>query len=161
MKFTTDDFIRVIREKYGMTQARIISNSLFDLVDPNMKCVKRRSSDNSSKNYYILSNGNFKEYMRKAIIKSEIVNKITMSSETSYSSYMSISNDEWSNIALKLLSIFDYISYEILGGEEPEIFIRLNDPQKVKNIALGNVYYSNDYVTKAKKKHDRDDKIYR
>lgn len=47
---------------------------------------------------------------------------------------MSIANDEWSNIALKLLSIFDYISYEILGGEEPEIFIRLNDPQKVKNI---------------------------
>lgn len=157
--FTTDDFIRVIREKYGMTQARIISNSLFDLVDPNMKCVKRRNSDNSSKNFYTLSNGNFKEFMRKAIIKSEIVNKITMSSETSYSSYMSISNDECSNIALKLLSIFDYISYEILGGEEPEIFIRLNDPQKVKNIALGNVYYSNDYITKAKKKHDRDVKV--
>ncbi|RGZ69033.1 hypothetical protein DW979_01740 [Eubacterium sp. AM49-13BH] len=99
--FTTDDFIRVIREKYGMTQARIISNSLFDLVDPNMKCVKRRNSDNSSKNFYTLSNGNFKEFMRrnsdnssknfytlsngnfkefmrKAIIKSEIVNKITM-----------------------------------------------------------------------------------
>lgn len=74
--------------------------------------------------------------MRKAIIKSLIVNKITKSSESSYSSYMSIANDEWSNIALKLLSIFDYISYEILGGEEPEIFIRLNDPQKVKNIVL-------------------------
>ena len=154
--FTTDDFTRVIKEKYGMTQARIIANSLFDLVDPNMTCVKRRSNDSSAKNYYLLSNGNFKEYMRKAIIKSLIVNKITKSSESSYSSYMSIANDEWSNIALKLLSIFDYISYEILGGEEPEIFIRLNDPQKVKNIVLGNTFYSNNYVNRAKQKHDRD-----
>ncbi len=82
--FTTDDFTRVIKEKYGMTQARIIANSLFDLVDPNMTCVKRRSNDSSAKNYYLLSNGNFKEYMRKAIIKSLIVNKITKSSESSY-----------------------------------------------------------------------------
>lgn len=154
--FTTDDFTRVIKEKYGMTQARIIANSLFDLVDPNMTCVKRRSNDSTAKNYYILSNGNFKEYMRKAIIKSLIVNKITKSSESSYSSYMNIANDEWSNIALKMLSIFDYISYEILGGEEPEIFIRLNDPQKIKNIVLGNTFYSNNYVNRSKWKHDRD-----
>lgn len=154
--FTTDDFTRVIREKFGMTQARIIANSLFELVDPNMTCVKRRANENSGKSAYMLANGNFKEYMRKAIIKATIVNKISKSSETSYSSYMSIANDDWSNIALKLLSIFDYISYEILGGEEPEIFIRLNDPQKIKSIALGNTYYSNNYVTKAKQKHDRD-----
>lgn len=55
-----------------------------------------------------------------------------------------------------MLSIFDYISYEILGGEEPEIFIRLNDPQKIKNIVLGNAFYSNNYVNRAKQKHDRD-----
>ena len=148
--------MRVIRERYGMTQARIIANSLFDLVDPNMTCVKRRSNDNSAKSYYLLSNGNFKEYMRKGVIKSKLVNKITRSSEASYSSYMNIANDEWSNIALKLLSIFNYISYEIVGGEEPEIFIRLNDPQKIKNIVLGNAFYSNNYVNKAKQKHDRD-----
>lgn len=154
--FSTEDFIRVIRERYGVTQARIIANSLFDLVDPNMTCVKRRSNDNSAKSYYLLSNGNFKEYMRKGVIKSKLINKITKSGEASYSSYMNIANDEWSNIALKLLSIFNYISYEIIGGEEPEIFIRLNDPQKIKNIVLGNAFYSNNYVNKAKQKHDRD-----
>ena len=154
--FTLDDFARVIREKYGMTQARIIANSLFDLVDPNGTCVKRRSNESSVKTFYSLANGNFKEYMRKAIIKSKIVGKINKCSEVSYSSYMSITNDDWSNIALKLLSIFDYITYEILGGEEPEIFIRLNDPQKIKSIVLGNTYYSNNYVNRAKQKHDRD-----
>lgn len=154
--FTTEDFTKVIRQKYGMTQARIIANSLFDLVDPQMRCVKRRSSENTSRSTFTLSNGNFKEYMRRPIIKSTIMNKLTRCGESSFSSYMSIANDESSNIALKMLSIFDFVTYEILGGEEPEIFIRLNDPQKIKNIVLGNAYYSNSYVTRAKQKHDRD-----
>ena len=42
--FTTDDFTRVIKEKYGMTQARIIANSLFDLVDPNMRRLPSRKT---------------------------------------------------------------------------------------------------------------------
>ena len=154
--FTIEDFVKVIREKYGMTKARIIANSLFELVDPNGTCVKRRMSDNSSKSTFTLSNGNFKEYLRKPINKSALIHRINQVSEASFSGYMSLTNDEWSNVALKLLSIFDYASFEILGGEEPEIYIRLNDPNKVKNIVLGNVYYSNNYVTRAKQKHDRD-----
>ena len=55
-------------------------------------------------------------------------------------------------IALKLLSIFDYITYEVLRGEEPEIFIRLNDPNKIKSIVMGSTYYTNNYVTRAKQK---------
>lgn len=159
--FTIDDFVCIISEKYGMAQARIIANSLFDIVDPNMTCVKRRSNDASAKSQYMLSNGNFKEYLRKPINKAEIILKMIQSNETSYSSFLRITKDSWSNIALKLLSIFDYISYEILGGEEPEIFIRLNDPQKIKNIVLGNVYYSNSYVNRAKQKHDRDVSVLR
>jgi hypothetical protein len=65
-------------------------------------------------------------------------------------------NDDNSKTTLKLLSIFDYVTYEIAGGAEPEIFIRLNDPNKVKNIVMGNLFYSNSYVTKARQKHDRD-----
>jgi len=57
------------------------------------------------------------------------------------------------------LSIFDYITYEIAGGEEPEIFIRLNDPRKIENIVLLNARYSNNYVNKATQKHDRDVKV--
>lgn len=77
----------------------------------------------------------------------------------SYSRYMDLSKDNLSSRALKLLSIFDYITYEISGGEEPEIFIRLNDPNKVKNIVLGNIKYKNEYVVKARKKNERDNAI--
>ena len=155
--FTTEDFAKLLRERYGMANARIIANSLFELVDPNGTCVKRRTNETTGKAYYTLANGNFKEYMRKSIIKSKIVGNFSRVSDSStYSSYLSLSTDETSTIALKLLSIFDYITYEVVGGEEPEIFIRLNDPNKVKSIVMGNTFYSNNYVTKAKQKHDRD-----
>ena len=156
--FTIEDFTKAIREKYGMSKARIISNSLFDLIDSNERCVKRRRVEaNSGKTTYRLSNGNFKELLRRPIIKSNIVRNFTSAQDTaSYTGYISLMSDDTSNTALKLLSVFDYITYEVAGGEEPEIFIRLNDPNKVRNIVLGNAFYSNNYVTKAKQKHERD-----
>ena len=156
--FSIEDFTKAIREKYGMSKARIIANSLFALVDPNERCVKRRRGETTNgKTTYWLSNGNFKELLRRPVIKSNIVRNLTSSQDTaSYTGYISLLSDDTSNTTLKLLSVFDYITYEVSGGEEPEIFIRLNDPSKVRNIVLGNAFYSNNYVTKAKQKHERD-----
>ena len=94
--------------------------------------------------------------MRRTIIKSRLIRNFQNEKTSSYSGYMSLDANSQSSIALKLLSIFNYITYEVIGGQEPEIYIRLNDPNKVRNIVYGNTYYSNKYVTKAKKKHDRD-----
>ena len=46
------------------------------------------------------------------------------------------------------------------GGENPEIFIRLNDPAKIQAIADGKVKYKNKIVEKAKDKHERDVQIF-
>lgn len=154
--FTLDDFAKKISDRYGMTVARMISNSLFDLVDPNSTCVKHRTNETTGRTVYSLANGNFKEYLRKSITKSKIVSNISSVHADSYSSFMSLTNDDWSALSLKLLSIFGYITYEIVGGEEPEIFIRLNDPNKVRGIVMGSIYYSNNYVTRARQKHIRD-----
>lgn len=154
--FTTDDFTKLLSERYGMTKARMIANSLFDLVDPNCTCVKHRTNEAIGRTQYSLVNGNFKEYMRKSITKSRVVSNFLGMHGASYSSYMSLVSDEWSTLSLKILSVFGYITYEIVGGEEPEIFIRLNDPSKIKGIVTGNIYYSNSYVTKARQKHNRD-----
>ena len=156
--FTAEEFAKVIRERFGVATSRIISNSLFDLVDPSSKCVKRRSSV-SGMFFFSLAFGNFFEFMRRPIVKSKIMGNISRVADEKYSSFMSLASDEDSSIALKLLSIFDYITYEVTGGSEPEIFIRLNDPAKVRSIVNGNLYYSNNYVTKAKLKHERDIEI--
>lgn len=158
--FTLEDFIKKIQEKYGNTKARIIGNSLFELADPDHKCIKKRINDSTGKMYYSIVYGNLKEILRRPIIKSKIMYLISNSNDAkSYSRYMDLSKDHLSSRALKLLSIFDYITYEISGGEEPEIFIRLNDPNKVKNIVLGNIKYKNEYVVKARKKNERDNAI--
>ena len=156
--FSAEDFAKLLREKYGIAKARIIANSLFDLVDPDGRCVKRRNrSEGTGKGVYSLSNGNFKEYMRRPIMRSKIMHNLEQTgNQTTYIGYVSLLNDTNSNLALKLLSIFDYINYEVVGGEEPEIFIRLNDPNKVRNIVMGNMPYSNSYVSRAQQKHDRD-----
>lgn len=55
--------------------------------------------------------------------------------------------------------LFNYIFYEIVGGEEPEIFIQLNDPKRIENIAMDKVRYSNSYVNTVREKNERDAKI--
>lgn len=155
--FTTDEFAKLICEKYGMARSKIIANSLFELVDPNSKCVKRRYNETSEKTFYSITHGNLKEMMRKAINRSRIIHNLSVTNNSSsYSGFLNLASDETSNKALKLLSIFDYITYEIVGGEEPEIFIRLNDPNKIRSIIMGNTFYFNNYVSKARKKHERD-----
>lgn len=164
--FTKDDFRNAIKDRYKPEQAKIIANSLFELVDPKEYCIKSRNTEYqnktkefSGKSRYSLGNGNLKELMRKPIVKSKVMSNIMRDSEAKeYNGYMSLASDEYSNIALKLLSIFGYITYEIVGGKEPEIFIRLNDPYKVRSIVMGNSY-SNSYVREAREKHDRDVKI--
>lgn len=157
--FTIDDFAKLLSERYGMAKARIIANALFDLVDPNSTCVKHRVNESTGRTQYSLANGNFKEYMRKSITKSTVISNFFGVQGANYSSYMGVANDEWSSLSLKLLSLFGYVTYEIVGGEEPEIFIRLNDTNKVRGIVMGSIYYSNDYVTKARQKHNRDVEI--
>lgn len=63
------------------------------------------------------------------------------------------------NNLLKLLSIFDLITYEIEGGNTPEIYIYLYNPDKIRNIVEDNVIYKNSYVIKAQERHYRAVKI--
>lgn len=164
--FTLDEFANLISpyENMGKTKANLIVNSLFDIVDPSRKCVKHRRDESKGVNEYCLQNGTFGEIMRKAITKADIVQRMSSCNEGTYSSYISMNTSssgagDSNTIALKLLSIFDYITYEIAGGEEPEIFVRLNDPVKIEKIVTGGIKYTNNYVTKAKQKHERDVEI--
>lgn len=159
--FTLEKFAEAISPKYGATKARIISNSLFPLVDPENRCIKHRAYDDHTATQYTLSNGTFKELLNRSITRSQLIKNLDGNNNTSLSKFMPLSPEGKDAIALKLLSIFDYATYEVVGGEQPEIFIRLNDPEKVRRIVYGEIKYSNSYVTKAKQKHEREVKILR
>ena len=57
---------------------------------------------------------------------------------------------------LTLLSMFNIIQYDMYGGQNPEIFIRINDPARIKAIAEKSITYKNNIVKKAIEKHSRD-----
>lgn len=157
--FTLEEFANAISKQFGKTKARIIANSIFGLVDPNHKVVKPRNTEDMSQATFMLANGTFDSYLKKPILRSDLVKSFAGNYTSEYSQFTSLSPDDFDALALKILSIFDYVSYEIIGGEEPEIFIRLNDPNKVAGIVTGAIKYSNNYVTTAKEKHDRDVKV--
>lgn len=159
--FTLEEFAKAISPKYGATKARIISNSIFHLVDPKSRCVKHRAFDDHAASQYALSNGTFKERLNRSITRSQLIKNLDGNNNTSLSVFMPLSPEGKDAIALKLLSIFDYATYEVVGGDQPEIFIRLNDPEKIRRIVYGEIKYSNSYVTKAKQKHEREVKILR
>lgn len=157
--FSTTELVHVLSPLFGRRKANIIADSLFDIVDPDHKCVKKRINESTGKIDYSLSNGTLKELMRRSIVSSPLVKeKLAITNEPGWTGYDSLKSSSTER-ALKLMSIFDYVSYEVVGGEDPEIFIRLNDPNKVKDIVFGNLYYANNYVDKAKEKHDRDVEI--
>ncbi|MBS3921998.1 MAG: DEAD/DEAH box helicase [Nitrosarchaeum sp.] len=50
-----------------------------------------------------------------------------------------------------LLEIFELSTYEISGGELPQLFVRINDPQKINSMSRRK--YSNNVVTDVERRH--------
>ena len=159
--FSIGELVDKISQRYGRTKARIIANSIFALVDPKNECVKRREYEGVDEVKYSLSNGAFKELLRKPITKSSLISRFDRCEGKTFSIFMPLQPKGHDSIALKLISLFDYATYEVAGGEQPEIFIRLNDPEKVRRIVDGEIKYQNNYITKAREKHKRDVNVLR
>lgn len=152
--FSINDFAKLLSERYGITKAHMIANVLFELIDPAHEHVRYRAADSK----YRLVTGYFEQHMRGSINRSNVVTSFSNEDGKSYSAYVDLANDITAR-SLKILSVFGYISYEIIGGQEPEIFIRLNNPDIIKNIVTGKIFYFNKYIVKASQKHYRDVEI--
>lgn len=54
---------------------------------------------------------------------------------------------------LRALELLGFASYELRGGEKAEVFIRINDPEKLSRMAYGN--YNNRVLQDIKAKHNK------
>ena len=154
-RFSAEEMANILvnEGRYSIEKARIIAHALFDLVDPEGHCVKRKEG------LFSLSHGGLKEVMRKHITRNPLMRKLAQVQDSQYAGYIAVNDDNKAVTTLKILSLFDYISYDLQGGEEPEIFIRLNSPEKIARLASPQNFYANSYVTRANKKHERDVKV--
>jgi anti-sigma regulatory factor (Ser/Thr protein kinase) len=79
---------------------------------------------------------------------------LTRIGEKSITRFISV-NDEKNAIAVKTLYLIEFFNlgtYSLSGGENPMIFIRVNDPDKLDRLA-SNRYYNNRNVTKLYQRH--------
>lgn len=156
--FTKDQFKKKLMERYKKSSlAEVIANTYLEVVDPKNNCVKVRRHDNREELYQI-SNGNIRNLATKILNTSSIIRNSQNATSETITQYLP-DNDAANMNALKLLSLLDLIIYELKGGDVPEIFVRLNTPDKIKNIVEEKTIYRNAYVDTAKEKHYRSVKI--
>lgn len=161
--FTIDEFSKKLASstngiKYNKYQAESIANSFFSVVDPTESCAISRIDHNSSIINYRISNGNLRNLAEATLDKSLLIKNMFKTNGNKLERYIPLDSREDSN-ALKLLSLFDIASYTVEGGNEPQISIWLNSPDKIRQIVTGRIQYNNKYVKKAFEKHVRSVRI--
>ena len=162
--FDEKDFVREIREKYtdlslDNNQLKLILDMMTLKVNENIisgksrnaikVLQKRKKQGEANDSEYIILNS----YMRvkRNLLKLLFYCRPTQGNE--YSSYVPYSKDTEIEIItiLNLLEISGLASYELHGGERAEIFVRINDPEKIDRLAEGR--YQNKILQEIRRKH--------
>lgn len=61
----------------------------------------------------------------------------------------------YQQLVASILQLFDFASYELIGGRNPQIFVRINDPIKLKRISQSNREYRNKILIQIEERHKR------
>lgn len=160
--FTKKQLVAEIKEKYGKENAELIVSSIFTLLDPeaDKRRIKSRLAANKFEVEYIVPTGCINQILGYALVSSKVKNMLVVTEEDKVSTFIPLENEHDTKL-LKLLSLFGYISYSVVGGTEPEIFVRFNSPEKIHQIINGTFVYHNSYPKKIRSRNNRDKKIMR
>lgn len=163
--FTIEEFSKKLVSgpnpmNYNRMQAESIASSFFSVVDPYERCVHSRTNPKSLIVEYNVTNGNLRNMAEAVLDQSPLIRNMLKSHGTKYERFIPLESKKDSD-ALKLLSLFDIASYTVEGGNEPQISIWLNSPDRIKQIVSGRIQYNNRYVKKAYEKHKRSVRILR
>ena len=153
---------------------QVFKNSVIaeNIANGYFRCIEDNENSFYSKPFYItkrigdvikyrIVNTSYRQKAETLIYKSQIIKELNNLNVNKIEKYKTSDRDKLKNItkALTLLSMFDIIQYDMYGGQNPEIFIRINDPARIKAIAEKSIVYKNNIVKKAIEKHDRDIEI--
>lgn len=134
----------------------------YDFPTENWKFVKRKKSEDST-----VVASNFCIYGRKpSFIGTNLRKYFTNAAPNDkdeknvYKTYLPIVQGEVASgsqfqLLASVLQLFGLASYEIIGGRNPEIFVRINDPQKLEKIALSQKKYYNRILKGIERRHQR------
>ncbi len=152
----------------------VFKNSVIseNIANGYFKCIETDENSIYSRPFYVtkmvgdivkyrIVNTSYRQKAETLILKSQIINELNDLKSNKVEKYKTADKDKMKNITkvLNLLSMFNIIQYDMYGGQNPEIFIRINDPSRIKAIAEKNIIYKNNIVKRANEKHNRDIEI--
>ena len=133
-----------------MMTLEVSENTIFQQNKSIYKIIqKRKQQKNPDVPEYIIA-GN---YARLKGSMMRLLSQCNPGSETQYHSYVPYTSDKSISIMpiLKLMEILEMASYDLKGGENAEIFLRVNDPEKIKRLAYSK--YQNEVLREVQRKH--------
>lgn len=138
--------------------ADVSRNVEFNQNIDKLKFIQERKAQNREELVYRVMNSNY------VILKNHLSRLMAQCrpnmGKTSFSTYVAVSNSNSHNNIVYLaifLELFGLGSYEIIGGKNTEIFIRVNDPAKLRGLSRSN--YSNGILTDIERKRNRSQKV--
>lgn len=131
-------------------------NSSYNFEKKQLRVIRKRQQSNFDEIVYFVSNS---AYSR---LTSYFINKLKQCNpdkENKFYRYYPFSQDKSIDIMplLRLLELLGLATYEIRGGEKAEVFIRINDPGKIKSLAMNN--YKNIILDFIHRKHIRNQNL--
>lgn len=171
-EFTMDEFRNTFNELYEKKIRREYINMLLDLFcyektdiydipNEQWKFVERRKSGENGQfgeSRYCIRTSKF-SYIEQNIKRYLMQTSPNSDDGKSFIAYLPVPrrNEKYSEYQLvaSLLEMFDLATYDLVGGRNPQIFVRINDPLKLKRIAESGREYRNTMLSNIEERHKR------
>ena len=173
------DILTILQRQQGeftMIQFKQKLNEVFknsviseNIANGYFRCIEDNENSIYSRPFYVtktigdivkyrIVNSSYRQKAETLIYKSQIIKELNNIKANKVEKYKTADREKMKSITkvLTLLSMFNIIQYDMYGGQNPEIFIRINDPARIKAIAEKTITYKNNIVKKAVEKHNRD-----
>lgn len=158
--FAKDEFAEKINEIYhNKMKSELIAGSYLDMLQ-NYRDIRTANfceiREISGEFKYRITQGTFRSIAERVVDTSSLIRKISRCNENSCVFYEAITNRKDEFDAINLAILFGLINFEVIGGNKPEIFIRVNYPDKIKHFVDGKVLYNNVLIKEARERHTND-----
>lgn len=132
-------------------------NAAYTQVRSQVRVLTRRKQQNLDETVYFVNNT---AYDRLPNFLSNYLHQCAPNTdENNFTRYYPSTQDKPIEIMplLRLLEVLNFASYEIRGGEKAQVFVRINDPQKIQRLA--DAYYTNSVLQAVHDRHVKSQKI--
>jgi ATP-dependent DNA helicase RecQ len=172
--FTSGDFLRIfnnhykqkIRREYALMLLELFcynQTDIYDIPSESWKFIAQKKTSNNSSSLvpeiqYCIRTQKY-AYIQTNLLRFLKQSSPNFENSKKYVTYLPIprkgSKLSYQMLLASILQLFDFASYELIGGRNPQIFVRINDPLKLKRIAESEKEYRNSILTDIEERHKR------